>query len=199
MFRPLSQRSLRLVKPLDILKGSRWQFLKQLRFQSTNAANAVKKPEPSKIQKLIKDYGYSALGVYLALSALDLPLCYLLVHLMGKEEIQNYENKIKQYFGYGKSDEELERIQEIDRIEEAHEPKNDDGMFSWFSWTELAVAYGIHKTALIFVRVPLTAALTPVVVRTLQGWGFRIGNTAATLPRFGTKATKKNKWFSWFF
>lgn len=119
---------------------------------------------------------------------------------MGKEEIEKYENQVKQYFGYGKSDEELHKMQEINRIEEEHEPE-PEGMFSWFSWTEFALAYGLHKSALIFVRVPLTAALTPTVVKVLQRWGFRIGPGAAAseVPRFGTKVTKKNKWFSWFF
>lgn len=196
MFRPMLQQGLRFGRPVKLLSRSRLQFQQMLRFQS---ANAVKKPEPTGMKKLVKDYGYSALGVYLTLSMLDLPLCYLLVHLMGKEEIQKYENKAKQYFGYGKSDEQLAKEQEIDRIQEEHEPEPEGGMFPWFSWTEFAIAYGLHKSVLIFVRVPLTAALTPTIVKTLQRWGFRIGSAAATTPKFGTKVTKKNKWFSWFF
>ena len=41
-------------------------------------------------------------------------------------------------------------------------------------WTQLALAYAIHKS-FIFVRVPLTAAVTPKVVKTLRGWGWNIG------------------------
>lgn len=41
-------------------------------------------------------------------------------------------------------------------------------------WTQLVLAYAIHKT-FIFVRVPLTAAITPKVVKTLRGWGWNIG------------------------
>ena len=41
-------------------------------------------------------------------------------------------------------------------------------------WTELALAYAIHKS-LIFIRVPLTAAVTPKVVKVLRGWGWDIG------------------------
>jgi len=41
-------------------------------------------------------------------------------------------------------------------------------------WTQLALAYAIHKS-FIFIRVPLTAALTPKVVRVLRGWGWNIG------------------------
>lgn len=41
-------------------------------------------------------------------------------------------------------------------------------------WTQLALAYAIHKS-FIFIRVPLTAAVTPKVVRVLRGWGWDIG------------------------
>ena len=41
-------------------------------------------------------------------------------------------------------------------------------------WTQLALAYAVHKS-FIFIRVPLTAAVTPKVVRVLRGWGWDIG------------------------
>jgi hypothetical protein len=40
--------------------------------------------------------------------------------------------------------------------------------------TQLALAYAIHKS-FIFVRVPLTAAVTPRIVKMLRGWGWDIG------------------------
>lgn len=177
--------------------------LQSLRLNSVKATPPPQ-PQPTGLKKLVKDYGYAALGVYLALSAIDLPLCYLLVHLMGKEQIEEYENKVKQYFGYGKSDSDLHRQQQIDKIEElAVETEQKGAMFPWFSWTEFAIAYGLHKSVLIFVRVPLTALFTPSIVRVLQRWGFKIGSSAtaaaAAGPNFGTPATKRNRWFSWFF
>lgn len=196
MIGPMFRQSLRLGRPSQLLSRSRLQLQQLLRFQSTKTA---KPKESSGIQKLIKSYGYSALGVYLGLSMVDLPLCYLLVHLMGKEEIQKYENSVKQYFGYGKSDEQLEKEQRIDRIQEENEQEPEGAWFPWFSWTEFAIAYGLHKSALIFVRVPLTAALTPTIVKQLQRWGFKIGPGANAMPRFGTRVTNKKKWFSWFF
>lgn len=42
-------------------------------------------------------------------------------------------------------------------------------------WTQLVFAYAIHKSLLIFVRVPLTAAVTPKVVKVLRRWGWDIG------------------------
>ncbi len=41
-------------------------------------------------------------------------------------------------------------------------------------WTKLALAYAIHKS-FIFIRVPITAAITPKVVKTLRSWGWNIG------------------------
>ena len=41
-------------------------------------------------------------------------------------------------------------------------------------WTQLALAYAIHKS-FIFIRVPITVAVTPKVVKTLRGWGWDIG------------------------
>ena len=46
-------------------------------------------------------------------------------------------------------------------------------------WTQLALAYAVHKS-FIFLRVPLTAAVTPRVVKTLRGWGWDIGKRRPT-------------------
>lgn len=42
----------------------------------------------------------------------------------------------------------------------------------------MALAYAIHKS-FIFIRVPLTAAITPKVVKTLRSWGWDIGKRPA--------------------
>ncbi|KAG8528113.1 uncharacterized protein KY384_007029 [Bacidia gigantensis] len=41
-------------------------------------------------------------------------------------------------------------------------------------WTQLALAYAIHKS-FIFIRLPITVAVTPKVVKVLRGWGWNIG------------------------
>ncbi|ABN64241.2 predicted protein [Scheffersomyces stipitis CBS 6054] len=198
------------------------------RFQSIKTStNAGSSQNPSGkkatgIKALMKEYGFSALAVYLSISAIDLPLCYLLVHSMGKDEIEFYENRAKQTFGFGVSDEELAQKQELARNQEKLENvdvagrSEGQGIFSYlwsqFSWTEFAIAYGVHKS-LIFIRVPITAAITPGIVRALRRWGFKIGSdklaTTATIAKenikdftassskFGTRP-KNKKWF-WFF
>jgi len=45
--------------------------------------------------------------------------------------------------------------------------------------TTAVLAYAIHKTVLLPVRIGLTVAITPRVVRTLRAWGWNIGNAGA--------------------
>jgi hypothetical protein len=40
-----------------------------------------------RMRKLSREYGWSALGVYIALTALDFPFCYLLVRYLGTDRI----------------------------------------------------------------------------------------------------------------
>lgn len=40
-----------------------------------------------RLKKLSKEYGWSAVGVYLALSVLDFPFCFLLVRVVGTDTI----------------------------------------------------------------------------------------------------------------
>lgn len=53
-------------------------------------------------------------------------------------------------------------------------------------WTQLALAYAIHKS-FIFIRIPIAAAVTPKVVKILRGWGWDIGKRR---PK-GVKGSKK--------
>jgi hypothetical protein len=43
-----------------------------------------------KLKKLSREYGWSAVGVYAVLSALDFPFCYLLVRELGTDRIGEF-------------------------------------------------------------------------------------------------------------
>lgn len=45
-------------------------------------------------------------------------------------------------------------------------------------WTEAVIAYGIHKALFIFIRVPITVAVTPAIVKGLVKRGWKIGPAA---------------------
>lgn len=42
------------------------------------------------MRKLSREYGWSVIGVYAALSALDFPFCYLLVRTLGADRIGEF-------------------------------------------------------------------------------------------------------------
>lgn len=164
------------------LPGLRQSLLRTSKVHSTGFVRyqSQQVQKPKSIKELMSTYGYSALGVYLGLSLIDLPLCFLMVHSLGEETISVYINKCKQTFGFGKSEDEV--IREVqDKI--ARKQAEDDSQVQRSWWqefkqstllAEFLIAYGIHKS-LIFVRLPITAAITPQTVKLLQKWGFDIG------------------------
>ncbi len=96
--RPSGQQSTilqRLRSSIRFFNSSR--FRKNGKPTSTNPTPNLVSPkgasegEPTtlggRLRKLSREYGWSALGVYLALSALDFPFCYLLVRHLGTDRI----------------------------------------------------------------------------------------------------------------
>lgn len=60
-------------------------------------------PEPSlsltqRLRKLSREYGWSALGVYLLLAAVDFPFCFLAVRWLGTDRIGHWEHMIVERF-----------------------------------------------------------------------------------------------------
>ncbi|MCJ1390431.1 hypothetical protein MMC18_003290 [Xylographa bjoerkii] len=161
-----------------------------------NPTPNLNSPEPSltlsqRMRKLSREYGWSAVGVYLLLSALDFPFCFTAVRALGTERIGEWEHKIVAWVKRavpvqipakwrGTGSESVEEVQEVvdgaiagyDHGVKDAEKANAGETAS--IWTQLALAYAIHKS-FIFLRVPLTVAVTPKVVRVLRGWGWDIG------------------------
>lgn len=63
-----------------------------------NFSSSRKNPESlsQRLRKLSREYGWSALGVYLLLSAMDFPFCFAAVKLLGADRIGHYEDMILQ-------------------------------------------------------------------------------------------------------
>lgn len=57
-------------------------------------------PEPTslsqRLKKLSREYGWSALGVYLALSVLDFPFCFLAIKWLGTDRVGQWEHVVVQ-------------------------------------------------------------------------------------------------------
>ncbi|KAK4122501.1 hypothetical protein N657DRAFT_635239 [Parathielavia appendiculata] len=158
-----------------------------------NAAGEQALSLSGRLRKLSREYGWTAAGVYLALSVLDFPFCFLLVRTVGTEKIAHLEHivvsnvqkvipeQIQTWWReYRQAAKEAKRqrtgeTEELEVIghgvaEAEHRSKQDGASLA----TQLALAYAIHKS-FIFVRVPLTAAITPKIVRVLRSWGWQIG------------------------
>ncbi|KAK9426127.1 putative DUF1279 domain-containing protein [Seiridium unicorne] len=162
-------------------------------------ASPAKEAEPqglsARLKKLSREYGWTAVGVYLSLSVLDFPFCFLLVRIVGTEKIGEIEHYIvsnvkkaipqsvkdryneyraalkkeeKETFGNDNISEHVEMAGW--GVEEAEARNQAEASLG----TQLALAYAIHKS-FIFVRVPLTAAILPKVVKVLRSWGWKIG------------------------
>jgi hypothetical protein len=144
----------------------------------------------NKLKDLMKKYGRHALGVYLFLSAIDFGIAFLGVHLVGAERLEKVKDiimdKWREYRPALETDNELiddatdkaekvareilETAQSGKEANEAPPPRKRNG--STLLWAEAALAYTIHKTLFLPVRVGLTAAWTPKLVKwlTMRGW-----------------------------
>ncbi|RYP73469.1 hypothetical protein DL770_007762 [Monosporascus sp. CRB-9-2] len=63
---------------------------------TTPKRSAEKEPQSlsARLKKLSREYGWTAVGVYLGLSVLDFPFCFLLVRVVGTEKIGQIEHFI---------------------------------------------------------------------------------------------------------
>ncbi|KAM5455592.1 DUF1279 superfamily [Microsporum audouinii] len=153
------------------------------RSNSTNSHASAKPSFSQRMRTLSREYGWAAVGVYFFLSALDFPFCFAAVRLLGVERIGHYEHVIvgsvkdaiakiwpsKEADARPRSEDDNE-IGIADDIEEAQKANRGEASI----WTQLVLAYAIHKS-FIFLRVPLTVAVTPKIVKTLRSWGWNIG------------------------
>ncbi|KAJ5906232.1 uncharacterized protein N7473_003148 [Penicillium subrubescens] len=159
------------------------------RANSTNSNNTSQSSSSTKegsslsqrLRTLSREYGWAALGVYLGLSALDFPFCFVAVRLLGVERIGHWEHvivsSVKDVFKSVWPQAESGSAAEGDVGEGALvklDGEEEGSMEEASIWTQLALAYAVHKS-LIFIRVPLTAAVTPKVVKVLRRWGWDIG------------------------
>lgn len=68
------------------------------RTEGAEDGDAAARSFSERLKALGKQYGWVALGVYLGLSALDFPFCFLAVRLLGTERIGRWEHKILDSF-----------------------------------------------------------------------------------------------------
>jgi hypothetical protein len=123
----------------------------------------------ARLKHLIKSYGWHALGVYLLLSVIDFAVAFGLINFIGAAHVARMTASAKAYvadhlpdislpWSHAESPEDVGR----DRV------SGGDGSL----YAMLVLAYTVHKTLFLPVRVGLTAGLTPKLVGWLRqrGW-----------------------------
>ncbi|KAF1961876.1 hypothetical protein CC80DRAFT_401332 [Byssothecium circinans] len=189
-------------KVLHIFRPSLRRYSQKRNPSHPNRTPHLGSPEPhslsARLKKLTREYGYTVVGVYFALSIADFPLCFLAVKVLGAERVAHAEHAViggtkslvQRIFPslFRENHEENTEV-EASRAEENAEAADGaeaseyaDANVTTAFWTQLALAFVIHKS-FIFIRVPLTAAVTPKVVKTLRGWGYDIGKRRPKVPK----------------
>lgn len=96
----------------------------------------VQLPKPSlsltqRMRKLSREYGWSALGVYLLLTALDFPFCFLAVRWLGTDRIGHFEHIVVSWFWkvipYPFSSQPEVEIEDAGKVMEGHETSAPEG------------------------------------------------------------------------
>jgi N-terminal acetyltransferase 2 len=134
----------------------------------------TKLPVTQRLKILFKKYRWPALTIYLGLSALDFGVAFIAVRAFGTERIGRYEKlilkKLEDSFGW--------------KTKGTPSPHTDGELRETASiWTEIALAYTIHKTLFALIRVPLTVAITPPLVKWFHRKGY--GAVLAQVPAVG--------------
>lgn len=166
--RPLSQSQRRLnsfnAKPSDALQKPAAQVA---------AEEDAKLPITQRLRILFKKYRWPALAVYLSLTTIDFCIAFIGVKSFGTEAVGRYEKII------------LKKVEEKTGWKTKGTPEHREAKQGETAsiWTELALAYTIHKTLFALIRIPLTVAITPPLVRWYQRNGY--GAVLAQLPAIG--------------
>jgi uncharacterized membrane protein len=124
-------------------------------------------PLGQRLKHLMKKYGWYALGVYLAISVVDFGVAFAAINFVGADKVAAataaVKNAVKGWTG--------QAVEEgAEKVEEAAVKKDKGGREGLYAM--LVLAYTVHKTLFLPVRVGVTAAITPKFVGFLRtrGW-----------------------------
>ena len=136
-------------------------------------------PNPTlsqRLKQLIKSYGWYALGVYLLLSALDFGVAFVGINLLGAEYVSRVAATAKSMVTSLLSKPAEPGLDQVDSTKNLQSKDGHEGLYAM-----LVLAYTVHKTLFLPVRIGLTAAFTPRLVAWLsrKGWAGGAGTKRA--------------------
>lgn len=115
----------------------------------------------------MKSYGWYAAGVYFVLSTLDFTVAFIGVNLLGAEQVSQVAAYIKEtVLGVLHTDLPDTNTEQAEHVAGG----GREGLYAM-----LVLAYTIHKTLFLPVRIGLTAILTPRLVGWLRARGWAGG------------------------
>ncbi|KAF8585942.1 hypothetical protein K439DRAFT_1263105, partial [Ramaria rubella] len=117
-----------------------------------------------RLKTLIKSYGWYALGVYIVFSTLDFGVAFAAINILGANQVAYFAASIKSFF--------FNLIGRAQPQNPGDQDGNGAGGGSEGLYAMLVLAYTVHKTLFLPIRVGLTAAFTPRFVGWLskRGW-----------------------------
>lgn len=132
-----------------------------------------------RLRHLIKSYGWYALGVYTVLTVLDFGVAFAGINIIGAEKVSHYTHIIKDWFTglvFNNPTPPEPGRDEMDSIDANANKGGREGLYAM-----LILAYTVHKTLFLPIRVGLTAAITPRLVGWLRarGWAGGAGTMRA--------------------
>ncbi|KAK0225771.1 hypothetical protein IW262DRAFT_1430582 [Armillaria fumosa] len=130
-----------------------------------------------RLKHLIKSYGWYALGVYTVLSVIDFGVAFAGINLIGAQQVAQFTASAKEAVLSIVHSRPPEPGQEdMDSTVRSVEQGGNEGLYAM-----LLLAYTIHKTLFVPVRIGLTAGLTPKLVGWLRqrGWAGGAGTRRA--------------------
>ncbi|EJF65124.1 hypothetical protein DICSQDRAFT_79005 [Dichomitus squalens LYAD-421 SS1] len=119
-----------------------------------------------RLKHLIKSYGWYALGVYFIISAIDFSVAFAAINVIGADHVAKAAADVKDYFiGFIHSKPPEPGRQEMEPARASH--GGHEGLMAM-----IILAYTVHKTVFLPVRIGLTAAVTPKLVHWLRAKGW---------------------------
>ncbi|KIM78952.1 hypothetical protein PILCRDRAFT_824072 [Piloderma croceum F 1598] len=142
-----------------------------------------------RLKHLIKSYGWYALGIYLVITVVDFGVVFACINLIGAEHVSRLTASVKQYVSGFVYNRPAEPGREETESASGHGGSHED------LYAMIVLAYTIHKTLLLPVRVGLTAALTPKFVAWLghRGWAGGAGTRRAANEMRERLRTRRNQ------
>ena len=129
-----------------------------------------------RLKLLIKNYGWYALGVYIVVGFLDFGLSFALINFIGADQVSKYTGELKAWIN-----ELLHRVDVDGPGNSVKDPATQSQNGNESLYAMIALAYTLHKTLFLPVRVGLVAGITPRFVKflTARGWTGRAGSVRA--------------------